>query len=125
MKLTEAEWKIMNVLWRHHPASARDIMERLGDEADWAYTTIKTMLSRLVEKGVLGARMRGNTAFYTPRLTRKEARRSALRGVLNTAFEGTFGTMMHFLVSNEELSEKERDEIIRLVKEQKKGKRGE
>ena len=119
MKLTEAEWRIMNVLWGRHPASARDVMESLAGEVDWAYTTVKTMLTRLVEKGVLEAEMRANTAYYTPLLERKDARRSALRGLLDTAFDGTFGTMMHFLVSNEELSEQEREELVKLFRERK------
>ena len=50
MKLTKAEWQIMNALWEDHPATARDIMDRLPTGVKWAYTTIKTMLTRLVEK---------------------------------------------------------------------------
>ena len=50
MKLTEAEWQIMNALWENFPATARQIADGLGDEVDWAYTTIKTMLTRLAEK---------------------------------------------------------------------------
>jgi len=119
MKLTDAEWKIMKVLWDRHPASVRDVIEALEGETDWAYTTVKTMLTRLEEKGVVEARMRGNTAFYTPLVERKEARFSALRSLVDTAFDGTLGTMMHFLVSNEEIPEKDRAEILRLIRERK------
>jgi BlaI family penicillinase repressor len=126
MKLTEAEWKIMNVLWKRHPASARDILEAVEAETDWAYTTVKTLLSRLEAKGALRSRMRANTALYEPVLSRANARRSALRAVLETAFHGAFGPMVQFLVSDERLSAKERDELLRLLKEskQKKGRGG-
>ena len=49
MKLTEAEWQIMNALWQKHPATARNIMERLDRRVNWAYTTVKTLLTRLAE----------------------------------------------------------------------------
>jgi len=125
MKLTEAEWKIMNVAWERSPASARDILERVERETDWAYTTVKTLLSRLEAKGALRSRMRANTALYEPVLTPAQARRSALRSFLDTAFHGAFGPMMQFLVSDERLSKKQRDELVRLLKEsrQKKGGR--
>ncbi len=50
MKLTEPEWIITNALWDKHPAKARDVVERLPSSVGWAYTTVKTMLDRLVEK---------------------------------------------------------------------------
>lgn len=121
MKLTEAEWKLMNALWkRHHPASARDVMEELEGQTDWAYNTVKTMLSRLVEKGALSQRLRANTTLYTPLITRQEARRSALRALLDSAFDGAFGPLMHFLLHNEKLTIKEKEELRCLLKEQEK-----
>ena len=51
MKLSKAEWQIMNALWQDNPATARELMERMPSRVNWAYTTVKTMLSRLVEKG--------------------------------------------------------------------------
>ena len=89
MKLTESEWQIMNVLWEHHPASARDLTERLPEENSWAYTTIKTMLSRLVAKTAVSERKKGNTSIYEPLVTRQKARRSALAALMNQAFEFT------------------------------------
>ena len=104
MKLSEAEWKIMNAVWERHPASARDVVERLEGRANWAYTTVKTMLARLTDKGALKSRLRANTTLYDPVLTRENARRSALRSVLDNAFNGAFGPMVHFLVSQEKLT---------------------
>ena len=124
MKLTDAEWKLMNVIWERHPASARDIMEALEGEVDWAYTTIKTMLSRLAEKGALKSRLRANTSLYEPILTRSQARYSSVRALLDSAFEGAFGPMMHFLVSSKELTEKERSELIRLLQEEEQQEKG-
>ncbi|HLV01045.1 MAG TPA: BlaI/MecI/CopY family transcriptional regulator, partial [Acidobacteriota bacterium] len=53
MRLTEAEWELMKVIWRENPISARRVLEAVRQEKDWAYSTVKTMLDRLVEKGFL------------------------------------------------------------------------
>ena len=47
MRLSEAEWQIMKALWRCQPATVRDLIEHLPPGVDWAYTTVKTMLTRL------------------------------------------------------------------------------
>jgi len=122
MKLTEAEWKLMKAVWKRPPASARDVMEHLEGQADWAYTTIKTMLSRLVAKGALSERLRANTTLYTPLITEREARSSAVRALLDNAFEGAFGPLLHFLVREEKLSPKDRAELRRLLRQKKEGK---
>ncbi len=125
MKLTEPEWLIMNALWDKHPAKARDVVERLPSSVSWAYTTVKTMLDRLVEKKAVSKSKRGNTGLYEPLLSRQHARRTALRMVLNRAFDGAFGPMMYFLMEDESLSAGERKELIKILsgKSRKKGER--
>jgi predicted transcriptional regulator len=115
MKLTEPEWIIMNVLWDGHPAKARDVAERLPDHVGWAYTTVKTMLDRLVEKKAVKKSKQGNTGLYEPLLSRRQARSTAVRMMLNQAFDGAFGPMMHFLVKDEKLSNKDRKELIDIL----------
>ena len=120
MRITEAEWKLMNAIWEDHPASARDVLEKLQGRVDWAYTTVKTMLTRLEEKGALRSQMKRNTAMYEPILTRRKARSFALRDLMDRAFDGAFGQMLHFLVSDEELSDEEREELLRLADESRR-----
>jgi BlaI family penicillinase repressor len=115
MKLTEPEWIIMNALWEKYPARARDIFERLPATVNWAYTTVKTMLDRLVEKKAVNKSKKGNAGLYEPRLSRRQARRTALRMVLDRAFDGAFGPMMYFLVEDENLSAGQRQELIEII----------
>ncbi len=118
MKLTPSEWRLMNALWKGHPATAREIAERLPPEKQWAYTTIKTMLSRLVEKGALSENKRGNTSLYKPLLSKARARMSAVGSVADHAFDGAFGSLMHFIVERENLSPAERRRLIELLEMQ-------
>ena len=122
MKLTEAEWLIMNALWVEYPATARDITRRLPDQVNWAYTTIKTMLTRLVDKKVVSESKKGNTSVYKPILSKHKARRSALRTLANQAFDGAFGPLTHFLVEDKKLSAKQRKELIKILAENDKKK---
>ena len=115
MKLTEPEWIIMNALWDKHPAKARDVVERLPSSINWAYTTVKTMLDRLVEKRVVDKSKRGNIGLYEPIISRRQARRTALNMLLDQAFDGAFGPMMHFLVEDEDFSAGEREELIEIL----------
>jgi BlaI family transcriptional regulator, penicillinase repressor len=115
MKLTEPEWLVMNALWEKHPATVKDIVAQVSGKAGWAYTTVKTMLDRLTEKKIVRKTKQGLTGFYEPILTRPQARRTALRGVLDHAFDGAFGPLMHFLVEDEKLTPKQRQELIEIL----------
>jgi BlaI family transcriptional regulator, penicillinase repressor len=122
MKLTDAEWKIMDVLWDEHPLTAREIMDRAQSDVDWAYTTVKTMLSRLQSKEAVRAVVRGNTNFYEPITTREEARHTEISSVAKRAFDGALGPLMHFLVSERELSDDDRDKLLTLLQERRGNK---
>ena len=117
MQLSDAEWKVMTCLWRKAPGSARDVLETLGDETEWAYTTVKTMLTRLAEKGAVKEAAAGNVALYTPAVTQRTARRAALRALVERAFGGTFGAFVHHLVADEKLSAADRRELDLLLTE--------
>ncbi len=115
MKLTDAEWQIMNALWSGSPATARQIADRLAGKVDWAYTTIKTMLTRLSDKNAVKESKKGNMSVYEPILTRQAARRSALKGLVNQAFDGAFGPLMHFLVEDQKMSDTQKEELMKAL----------
>ncbi len=122
MKLTEAEWQIMNALWQKHPATARQIMERLGGRVNWAYTTIKTMLTRLAEKDAVGEVKQGNTSVYEPLVSQQKARLSAFRSLLDQAFDGAVGPLVHFLAEEKQLTAKERTELRKILESEAEDK---
>ena len=116
MKLTQAEWQIMNALWEKHPATARDIMSRLPRDVKWAYTTLKTMLSRLVEKEAVSEQKQSNTSVYEPLISQRKARLSAFRLLLDQSFNGAMGPLMHFMLQEQKLNDKQKKELIEILK---------
>ncbi len=114
--LSDAEWKVMDAVWAHRgPVSAREVLGAVGEETGWAYTTVKTMLDRLVEKGAVGAERAGKTTRFQARVTRRVARRAAARSLLDKAFGGAAGPLVHHLVRSERLSLEEREELRRML----------
>ena len=107
---SDAEWKVLNALWRAHPASARELLNRLSDE-NWAYTTLKTMLSRMEEKGLVRTRMRGQTSWYEPALEQRAAQRSAVQKLLARVFEGAAGPLLAHLAEDARMSAAERKKL--------------
>jgi BlaI family penicillinase repressor len=115
MKLSDSEWAVMKAVWQQSPASVRDVLERIEGETGWAYTTVKTMLERLTEKGALRVRKRANASYFEPAVTQKEARKSAVRSLIDRAFDGTFGSLLQHLVAEEKLSTGDRQRLAEML----------
>jgi BlaI family penicillinase repressor len=113
--LTETEWRVMNVLWEHGPATTRAVHERLHAATGWAYTTLKTLLERLQAKGAVTGRRDGGADVYTAAVPRERARGTAVRRLLARAFGGAAGELAHFLIGTEHLSDRERRDLRRLL----------
>ena len=122
MKLSDTEWTVMNEVWRRSPVSARDVLEAVESETEWAYTTVKTILSRLVDKGALHVRKRANTSLFQPRISREKARRSALEHVLHTFFGGSVESAVASLLEIEtaELTDDARRRLKEKIDEARK-----
>jgi predicted transcriptional regulator len=115
MRLTKPEWQIMNALWENHPATAREVEERLPENVSWAYTTIKTMLTRLAAKNAVSERKRGNTSVYEPVISRDVARHSALSSLIDHAFGGAVEPFLGFVARDDRLSDRQRGELLEVL----------
>lgn len=115
LKLSDAEWTVMHALWSTAPASARDVLDRVGASTGWAYTTVKTMLVRLVEKGAVDAASEGNQVLYTPRVSRDQAQRSAVRTLVDRVFGGAVAPFVQQLLAEHELDTAARAQLQDLL----------
>ena len=114
-ELTEAEWTIMKVVWEQEPCTAGAVQEALADTKDWAYSTVKTTMDRMAEKGYLVVERIRNLQLFRSALTDVEAKRAEFRKMLQRAFDGALTTMMQFLIEHEGLSKDEAAQLRRLV----------
>lgn len=114
--LSDAEWKVMNAVWaRHGAVSGRDVHAALADDTGWAYTTVKTMLDRLVEKGTLAAVKEHNVTQYRSKLPRQRAVTAAVRALADRAFGGAVAPLAHHVVGLKKLSARDRAELRRML----------
>jgi BlaI family penicillinase repressor len=113
--LTDAEWAIMNVVWENEPCAAGTVQEALQSSHNWAYSTVKTTMDRMVAKGLLATQAIRNLTLFSAQISRADAQRGELRRLLSRAFDGALTPLIHFLVEEERLSPQEIAELRRLV----------
>src|SRR5262252_1650037 len=112
---TDTEWDLLEVLWRLERATARQVAEALAKKRGWAYSTVKTLLDRMVAKGLVSARQVGNVWEYRAAVARREARRSAWRRFLASAFGGATAPALEFLAREAPLTRKQRAALRALL----------
>jgi BlaI family penicillinase repressor len=115
-ELFDSEWAILRVVWKLEPCAAPTVQEELQDKKGWAYTTVKTMMDRMVKKGLLKTQRIRNLYLYTSAITQFQARRGEIMRTVTRAFDGTLTPMMQFLIENDELSEQEYEQLEDLLK---------
>ena len=118
-KLSEMEWEIMKPLWAKGAMAARDIYREVPKKHGWAYKTVKTMLSRLVKKGVITYEQIGNSYLYRAAYSRTEITRDATVSFIQRVFDGALNPFLAYFaerVSPEELKRLKRA-LARLEKE--------
>lgn len=117
--LSRRERQIMDVLYRLEKASAKDVMENLEDAP--SYSSVRTLLGKLEEKGHVDHVESGLKYVYFPLVARKEASRSALYNVVRTFFRGSPVMAVNSLLdmSLEDLSQSDLDELHRMIQEKK------
>jgi BlaI family penicillinase repressor len=121
-ELTQAEWSIIKTVWNLQPCAAPSVQEALEKEKGWSYSTVRTFLDRMVEKGILSAEKIRNLTLYRAVLTQPEAQQSELRYALKHAFNGALTPMVQCLLETEHLSEEELKELEKLIREKRKKK---
>ena len=114
-ELTEAEWAIMKVVWEHQPCAAGTVQDALATERGWAYSTVKTTMDRMVDKGLLKINKVRNLQLFTSQINRTQAAKGEFGKMLSRAFDGALAPMVQFLVENENISEEHVKELRDIV----------
>jgi BlaI family penicillinase repressor len=121
-ELFESEWAILQVVWEREPCAAPTVQEVLAQSKGWAYTTVKTLMDRMVQKGLLKTERVRNLYLYRAAVTRAQAQRNELLRTAQRAFDGALTPMMQFLLESEKLSEQDYQYLEHLLQNRKRGK---
>lgn len=115
--LTDAEHRIMEVLWSKRSATVAEVAEALAGKDGSAYTTILTMMGILREKGYLACRKETKAHVYTPRVNRETAARKAVRHLLAKFFADSPSELVLTFLRDEGLSPEELDQLKKKILE--------
>lgn len=118
-ELTEAEWAIIQMVWEYEPVPAPTVQELLEANRGWSYSTVKTLMDRMVKKGLLTTERIRNLMLYTSAITRHEAQNKEILKTLKRAFEGALTPMMQFLLDSDHITHSELDELEAMIKAKK------
>lgn len=116
-EILDTEWDILDALWARERATAREVTEHLERKRGWAYSTTKTLLDRMVDKGLVKARQVGNVWEYEAAMPRKKAQRWAWRRFVDSAFGGALAPTLAFVAEETKLSPQERAKLRALLDE--------
>jgi BlaI family transcriptional regulator, penicillinase repressor len=117
-QLSRREKQIMDVIFQMGEATAAEILERLPDPP--SYSAVRALLTILEEKGHLNHRRDGTHYVYVPTLSAEKAKKSALSHLLKTFFGGSAPQVVATLLSTNNLSKEELDELEQLIEQARK-----
>jgi BlaI family penicillinase repressor len=106
-QISEAEWRIMNILWAKHPLKASEIIDELKKSTDWHPKTVKTLLSRLVNKGAISYHKDKQIYLYFPVVSENECVKEETKSFINRVYKGSLNLLVKNFLENNDLTEKD------------------
>jgi BlaI family transcriptional regulator, penicillinase repressor len=120
IELTEGEWAIMKAVWECQPCAAPTIQEALQKTKNWSYSTVRTLMDRMVIKGLLSAEKVRHLTIYKAAITSEQAQKGELLYTLKNAFNGALTPMVQCLLESNDLNADELAELEKLIREKRK-----
>jgi predicted transcriptional regulator len=105
--LTEAELRLMKVLWTRGESGVAELVEAVSDETPLAYTSVLTTIRVLEKKGYVVHRQEGRAFLYRPCVAEREAGISEVRHVLNRFFGNSRERLLLSLLGDDEVTAEE------------------
>ncbi len=120
MNLSKSELQVLSILWDDQPLTVGQIIERVQMNTDWHDNTIKTLLTRLTEKGAVDRYKDGRRFFYVPVTQREDVIEDQTKGLLSRFFGGRMAPLVAHFAEQKKLSKKdirELEEILERLKD--------
>ena len=117
--LTDAESKIMTVLWEESPRTMMEITRRLEEETGWSKHTVTTLLKRMQLKGTITMDDSGSVRHYAPAMAKEDVAREQTHSLLKRMFSGKATLLVSNLVEDGELTEDDLRELLDVLDDKK------
>lgn len=113
--LTDAEAAVMAVVWRLRRASVGDVVTAMSETRAVTYSTVQTILRILETKGYVTHEKVARAFIYEPVVDARQARRRALRHLVNRLFEGSPSLLVLNVLEDEDIDPAEREQLRKLI----------
>ena len=110
-QISEAEFEVMKVIWKHAPISTNEITDKLTQTTKWNPKTIQTLIKRLVTKGALSYEKQSRVFVYTPLIEEKEYIGQRSHSFLKRYYDGDIMAMLSAYIKDDTLTESEIDTL--------------
>ena len=118
LKISDAEWEVMKIIWDNPYCSAGMIIDKLDNVKDWKPKTVKTLIKRLSVKGIIGFEPEGREYRYYPLLGEDECVKMEKESFLKRVYRGSRKAMLISLI-DEELTNEDIEELKHILNERK------
>ncbi len=115
--LTEAELRLMDVMWARGASTVNDVLAALPGQPRLAYSTVLTTLRILEAKGYLAHQKEGRAFVYVPQVRREQVQKSVLRLLLSRFFENSAEQLVLNVLKHEKLDASELRRLRRMIQE--------
>ena len=113
--ISNAEFDVLDALWEGSPATSSEVIARLNSRKSWHDKTVKTLLGRLVKKGVLGFEKQQRQYLYYPLIAREDYTKKETTNFVSRLFKGKIAPMVAGFANNNSLSKQDVDELKALI----------
>lgn len=110
-KIFESEYRFCLILWEREPVTTKELVKLCQEQLGWKRTTTYTVIKRLSERGVL----KNENGTVTSLVSKDEAQASEIDELVEKKFEGSLPAFVAAFTRHQDLSEKELDEIQRMI----------
>ncbi|MCL4181534.1 MAG: BlaI/MecI/CopY family transcriptional regulator [Verrucomicrobia bacterium] len=118
-EISEAEWKVIKLLWAKSPQPAYDLCEALAKTEDWHPNTVKTLLSRLHKKKAVGVKKYKNLFLYSPRVSEEDCLQAESESFLQRQFGGSVKPLLVHFAKRQRFTAADLEELKRILQEGK------
>lgn len=118
-KISDAEWKIMNLLWDEQPRTMMQLTKALWESTGWSKHTVITYLKRMEDKNLIHHIEGAKSKLYFADLDKNDAILQEKNNFLNKVFRGNVGLMISTMLEQNDLSEAEIQQLVEILQKKK------
>jgi predicted transcriptional regulator len=115
--LTDAEARVMAVVWQRHQATVADVVAGLRKKRAVTYSTVQTILRILETKGYVAHEKVGRAFIYRPLVDERQARRRALKHLVTRLFKGSPSLLVLNVLEDEQIDTAELQRLKKMIQD--------